>query len=323
MDARLFPSDLAQVPERLADLARRAAAGELAWPVTRPPRRILLTGMGSSWFAATTAAARLRAAGLDAVAELASAELTWPPSPDLLVVAISASGESAETLRFAERHRGSSTLIALTNTPGSSLARLADDVVLMHAAAETSGVACRSYRHTIALLRALEDQLTDGAPQLAGSLARAAGASTDLLDRRGEWLPGVLATLEGGDATWFVAPNERWCSSLQGALMLREVAGRLADGCETGDWSHVDFHIAGTVRYRAVVFAGSVHDPIAAGWMERRGATAVAVGGPFTGARHVVRYRHDDDPSVAVLTEVLVAELIADAWATAQFEGTR
>ncbi|MGH2631237.1 MAG: hypothetical protein ACRDHI_11875, partial [Actinomycetota bacterium] len=38
-------------------------------------------------------------------------------------------------------------------------------------------------------------------------------------------------------------------------------------------------------------------------------------------ADHVVRYRHDDEPDVALLTEVLVAELIAARWWAGQQAG--
>jgi hypothetical protein len=40
----------------------------------------------------------------------------------------------------------------------------------------------------------------------------------------------------------------------------------------------------------------------------------VAVGADVPGATHTVRYRHDGDPDVALLTETLIAELVAAAW---------
>jgi hypothetical protein len=88
----------------------------------------------------------------------------------------------------------------------------------------------------------------------------------------------------------------------------------VSDGCETGDWSHVDVYLSRTLDYRAVVFAGGRHDAAAAEWMRQRGSTAVAVGAPFDGARQVIRYPGDDDPVVSMLTEVLVAELLAATW---------
>jgi fructoselysine-6-P-deglycase FrlB-like protein len=313
MEPSLFRADLDEVPARLDALADVIAGDGLGWPFREPPRRLLLTGMGSSWFAATAAAHRLRAAGVDVVADLASTELTWPPSDDLVVVAISASGGSAETLSFAERYAGSGRLVALTNVAGSAITERTSDVVLMHAAPERSGVACRSFRHTVAALLALEAQLT-GSLDIVGVVRRASEASAWLLEHADDWLPSVVAALDATDGTWFLAPAERLASALQGALMVREVPRRRGDGCETGDWSHVDVYLTKTLDYRAVVFAGSRHDAAAAEWMSSRGSTAVAVGGSFPAAQVTVRYPGDDDPLVALLTEVLVAELVAATW---------
>jgi hypothetical protein len=49
--------------------------------VPAAPDRVLLIGMGSSRYAAQVAALRLRAAGIDAVAEYASAEASYPAEP--------------------------------------------------------------------------------------------------------------------------------------------------------------------------------------------------------------------------------------------------
>jgi glucosamine--fructose-6-phosphate aminotransferase (isomerizing) len=304
MKPDLFVADIEAVPAHLAALADVVEH----WPVLSSPRRILMLGMGSSYFAAIPVAARMRAGGLDAVAELASNTLTWPPAPDLLVVAISATGRSAETLAAVEPHLGVSRVIALTNDTKSPLAARADVVVAMHAGVEAGGVACRTYRHTIAQLLVLSGV------EVAPALRLAAAASADLLDRRAVWLPQLLAALDSADGLWLLAPAERQSSALQGALMVREGPRRRADACETGDWSHVDVYLTKTLDYRALVFAGSPHEAAAAEWMARRGSTAVAVGGSFPGAQYELRYDGDDDPIVALLTEVLVAELVAASW---------
>ena len=48
--------------------------------------------------------------------------------------------------------------------------------------------------------------------------------------------------------------------------------------------------------------------------MTERGSTAVAIGGSFDAARLELRYDGEDDPGVALLTEPLVAELVAAGW---------
>jgi fructoselysine-6-P-deglycase FrlB-like protein len=307
----LYIADLQAKPAALRGLAERLDA--LVWPVA-PGQRVLLTGMGSSWFAADTAARRLRRAGVHAVADIASIDATFPPSADLAVVGISASGTSHETLALLEAHHGTSSTIALTNTPGLSIP--ADHTVLMHAGAEPGGVACRSYVHTLVALLQLERQLTGGPVQLAEAVVRAADAVEHLL-ADDDWLAAAGDVLDGPDGTWVIGPAERYGNALQGALMLREGPRRVADGCETGDWSHVDVYLTKSVDYRALLFPGSRHDDAAARWMRDRERRFVVFGRPSeatTGAEVVVRYPHDDDPLVALLVEVVAPELLSARW---------
>jgi fructoselysine-6-P-deglycase FrlB-like protein len=321
MNPQGFLRDLEGKPDRVRELAASLDESE-PWPRPFDAGRIVMIGMGSSRFAAGVAAGRLRAEGVDAVAELASAERGSPPGEQVLAIGISASGGTQETIEALARHRGASATIALTNRPGSPIERAADSVVPMLAGDEEGGVACRSFQHTLALLLALESAATardDGAS--ARLVRRAAEASEDLLDRRVSWLPAVAELLAGGPATFTIAPVERLSSAEQGALMMREGPRRTADACESGDWLHTDVYLTKPLDYRALLFAGSRFDPDIMGWMRERGGRVVAVGTPVASADLEVRYRHDDDPSVALLAEVLVAELVAAAWWLDRSEG--
>lgn len=309
MKAAGFLADLEAKPAFL-----RALAGAMAdeqWPIARG-ERLLLTGMGSSWFAADTIARRMRRSGVNAVAELASVEASFPAHPSLTVVAITASGSSKETLELLAAHQGTSRTVVLTNTP--SVAPPADHTMQMHAGEEVGGVACRSYSHTLATLLQLEHQLAGSVPGLTKKLELAADAAESLLESRSSWLAAVSTALFGQDGCWLLAPAERMGNALQGALMLREGPRHSADGCETGDWNHVDVYLTKSRDYRAVVFAGSRFDADAVTWMRERRSQFVVVGGHLPGAAMEVRYPGDDDPIVALLTEVLIAELIAADW---------
>jgi fructoselysine-6-P-deglycase FrlB-like protein len=314
MDPKLFLADLEQKPAALDELASRLYAGNPFAAVPSDVRRVVFVGMGSSRYAAGVAALELRAAGIDAVAEYASVAIGHPPAADTLVVAISATGESAETLDTVARYRGRSTVVALTNSPRSSLAAAADVVVETHAGEEKGGVACRTFQHTGLLLQRLEAHLTAIPHDVEGTTRRVGEATRDLLRRRAEWLPPVLAALDSPDGVFVLAPAERLSSAEQSALMIREGPRRLAVGCETGDWVHVDVYLAKTLNYRALLFTGSRWDGQALEWLARRRATVVAVGAGVPEAATTVRFTGDDDPLVALHAETLVAELVAAAW---------
>ncbi|MFL5770227.1 MAG: SIS domain-containing protein [Chloroflexota bacterium] len=319
MDAALFLADLEAKPASLARLGDAFRANDPLAEVPPSARRVVLLGMGSSRYAAVDAALMLRSAGVDAVAEYASATVGWPAARDTLIVAVSAKGESEETIAAVDRYRGVSPVVALTDAPRSTIATLADVVVPLEAGDELGGVACRSFQHTQLVLRALEARLGGRAVDLPSLCDRVAAASANLLDGRAAWLPGVSAALDGPDGVFVLAPVERLASAEQGALAIREGPRRLAVACETGDWSHVDVYLAKTLDYRALLFAGSRGDGNALEWLAKRGSTFVAVGRDVPGVRGAVRYIGDDDPDVAAMTEVLVAELVGAAWWSATY----
>jgi hypothetical protein len=182
----------------------------------------------------------------------------------------------------------------------------------MDAGEERGGVACRSFQHTLAVLLALESRLT-GAPLPPVGLA--AEASEHLLSTADEWRPRLAELLLGPDGTHVVAPSRRISSAYQSALMLREGPRLPAVGCETGDWSHVDVYLTKTTDYRMLLLGGSRWEPQLLDWTRQRGSTVVAVGADVPGATSTLRYPHDDVDDVRLLTETLVAELVAGhAW---------
>jgi glutamine---fructose-6-phosphate transaminase (isomerizing) len=316
VDPRLFLTDLERKPEVLGAFADRIEKGDHLTDIPEDFDRVLFLGMGSSTYAAGVAAARLRSRGVDAVAELASSDVLPPADPRTLVVPISASGGSTETLAAVRPYLGRSTVVAITNAPGSRLTEGASHVVEMYAGPEVGGVACRSFQHTLVTLLALEHLWTDSEPDLVSLVRRAGAASADLLDRRDEWLPQVTDLLAGPDGTWVVAPFRRFCSAQQSALMLREGPRRAAVGCETGDWSHVDVYLTKTTDYRLLLFPGSAYEDELLRWTNERAATVVSVGDEVAGGSYALRYPGDDDDDVRLLTEVLVAELVAQRlWA--------
>ena len=312
MDPELFLQDIEEKPERLRALADALDEAPVWGAIPPGTRRVVLLGMGSSRYAAAVAAARLRASGLHAVAEYSSAVAATPGGAGTVAVAISASGKTEETTAALRRHRDAgSAAVALTNAPASAIAAAGTVVVDLAAGVERGGVACRTFQHTLALLLALEDRLLGrDISRVSTVCRRAADATEDLLSRRDVWLSVVTDLLTATGQSFVLAPHERLSSARQGALMLREGPRIPADACETADWLHVDVYLTRSLDYRALVFAGSPFDGDAMGWLRDRDATVCAVG-DLADAKAVVRFPGDDDPDIALLSEVVVPELIA------------
>jgi glutamine---fructose-6-phosphate transaminase (isomerizing) len=306
MNADAFLADILEEPETLERVLavydaddsplRALALGDV--------ERVRFVGMGSSRFAALPIASLLRAHALDAAAERASVARATPPAAGTLAVCVSANGTTPETVEAAERHRGTSTVVAVTNVPSSPLAEAADVVLPLDAGEERGGVACRTYQATLAVLLLLARRLGAEVPDLLPAVE----AAQAIRDSRDDWLDQALDVLGGRLAV--VAPDERSSSAEQGALVFREGPRIPAVACETGDWAHVDVYLTRRPGYRALLFGGSRYDATFAEWMQRRGAAFVAVGGPVEGAALTVEHPARD-PLCALLVETTVAELLA------------
>lgn len=124
----------------------RKWAAVRAFVAGRPWRRIVLTGMGSSFHTLHPLNLSLIEAGFAPVmmetAELVHYGLALCDR-QTLVVLVSQSGRSAETVRLLERNRHA-TVLGITNTPDSPLALVPDLALLTQAGPEFS-VSCKTY----------------------------------------------------------------------------------------------------------------------------------------------------------------------------------
>lgn len=312
MNADLFLADVLAAPARLEHLFDEYEGRSS--PLARLPRgvhdcrSVVLLGMGSSRFAAETAATLLRSAGVDATAELASSGRPAAARPDLLAVGISASGSTPETVEALARHRGIGPTLAVTNDPDGPLAAVSDHVLPLYAGVEHGGVACLTFQATVAVLLLLAGSVTGDGPAVA-DLRPAVAAAAALRDARDGWLDELVTQLFSAQAIGTVAPAERISSALQSALMLREGPRATAAGCETGDWLHVDVYLTKRPGYAALLYTGSRFDAEVLRWARERGSAIVTVGASLAG--EVLNVPLEGDSLVRALVETGVAELAA------------
>jgi fructoselysine-6-P-deglycase FrlB-like protein len=255
----MFDADIAAGPDALARLLD-------GWtPVDLGGRsRVDFAGLGSSRYAALIAAARIRASGGAAWVEHASAIDPAPPARDLAFVAVSASGRTREVVEAADRHRGTSLLVAVTNDPSSQLAALADIVVPLSAGVEASGIACRTFRATVAALAMLTGEIQPA------ELRPAADDLARLIDGRRDWLHAMADALDGAPSIDIIAEASVLGLAEHTALMVREAPRLPAVAYETGEWLHTGVYRA-LPGHRVVLFEGSAADAEVVATVERRG----------------------------------------------------
>jgi glutamine---fructose-6-phosphate transaminase (isomerizing) len=227
----------------------RIPEANLTPELTSRLRRVVLVSCGTSYHAALVARLMIeRLAGLSAEVDLASEFRYRDPvlGPDTLVVAISQSGETADTLGAAKtaRLKGASVL-AVTNVVGSALAREADGVVYTHAGPEIGVASTKTFTATITASYLLA---------LALGLQRGALTAGEAQKRVGELLeiPGVMTTALRGqqavaDLARVLARHENFLYlgrgvqypiALEGALKLKEISYIHAEGYAGGEMKH-------------------------------------------------------------------------------------
>ena len=222
--------------------------GRGAITLFRKIKRVNFIACGSSYHATMTACHWLRSFGLPCHTAIAS-EYRYgddPEAADGLTVAVSQSGETADTLAAMRisKTRGAITM-ALVNVPTSTMAREADFVLPTRAGAEIGVASTKTFTAQLSLLALL-----------ALALAKAQGRlDTDVEQqtlRALHLLPHLLRKVllcETQIRRWarkfavaksalFIGRRTHYPLALEGALKLKEISYIHAEGCAAGELKH-------------------------------------------------------------------------------------
>lgn len=162
-----------------------------------------------------------------------------------LVIAVSQSGETADTLAAAAlaKERGAKVL-ALTNVPYSSLTALADFVLLTHAGRETAVAATKSFCAQLASLYSLAIALASLKGRSAPSLAPFPALCEDALSRSQkvkEWARALCQK----KSVYFIGRGADYAAAIEGSLKLKEVSYLASEGYPAGELKHGTLALVG------------------------------------------------------------------------------
>jgi glucosamine--fructose-6-phosphate aminotransferase (isomerizing) len=298
-------ASLADAPSLSAYAARLRAGGYT---------RLVLTGMGSSYHALHPLWLELVAQRLPAVHIETSELLHAAPAlldSDTLVVAVSQSGRSAETLRLLELPHAA--LLAVTNTASSPLAVQASAVLLTQAG-EESTVSCKTYVTALAALAVLGEKLLGEDPSsLLAELARVPPAMQDYLEHLDEYVARLTQLMQDKQLLFLAGRGASLAAAGCGALIIKEAAHFPAEGMSSAALRHGPLNMASPGLF-ALVFAGTqpaLNEALVAD-LRLAGAAAALVSqsqaaGPFC--------LPDASPAALPLLEILPAQLLSLACA--------
>jgi glucosamine--fructose-6-phosphate aminotransferase (isomerizing) len=202
--------------------------------------RAHLVAAGTSYHAALYGAQLLREDGVPAQAFLSHEYATAPPpTEDALVVGVSQSGETADTLAATReaRRRGAETL-ALTNTVGSTMARECDHVCYIRSGPEIGVAATKTFAGQQTTLNLLTQVLSPGPVDrdLIAALRDLPSDVQAVLDST--TAPDVGETYIDSDAYFFIGRGLNYPVALEGALKMKEITYNHAEGFAAGELKH-------------------------------------------------------------------------------------
>jgi glucosamine--fructose-6-phosphate aminotransferase (isomerizing) len=255
--------DLLSQPKALQDtLGKLKESVELRTLATSLHRgrfkSIVLTGMGSSFYALNPLLLQLTNAGFQAILVETSELIHHRPrllDPKSVIVAVSQSGRSAETARLLEANRRHAPVIAVTNTADSPLARRAD-VVLLTSAGEEFSVSCKTYVSALLALSFLGDQFCR-VPfgRTRRELRAVLRPATHYLARWKDHVEGLLPILNGVRQLFLVGRGPSLAAVGTGALILKESTQFPAEGLSSAAFRHGPFEMLGRETF-VLIFAG-------------------------------------------------------------------
>ncbi|OLZ40761.1 glutamine--fructose-6-phosphate aminotransferase [Natrinema saccharevitans] len=280
---------------------------------------------GTSYHAALVGAERLRRTGIPAQVFLASEYATdrVPVGADTLVVGVTQSGETADTLRaLREAARAGATTLAVTNTVGSSAARECDHALYIRAGPEIGVAATKTFASQQLALDLLAAALGDGSDRAALKALRDIPGQVQTILETSD-ARAVAEAFVDADGYFFIGRGYHYPVALEGALKMKEITYRHAEGFAAGELKHGPLAL---VTENTPVFAVVTGDDEAARKtignvkeVEARDAPVVAITDGESDvtryADHVLEIPAIDELSASVLANVqlqLVAYWVAN-----------
>jgi glucosamine--fructose-6-phosphate aminotransferase (isomerizing) len=221
--------------------------------------KIVFTGMGSSYFISSAATYLLNLQNITSIAINAGELLHYQFSlldKATLLICISQSGESYEIVKILEKLSSEITVIAISNEPGSTLVKRADESLLTMAGKEdmtSTKTFISSYLVIFFLALAFERKFNT--PSFF-KIEETIQVVSDLLKNRNQWLDEAVKTIAHAPFVQLIGRGPIFASVQQSSLMLMEATRNPASALLGGEFRHGPMEMVKN-GFRAVIFAPS------------------------------------------------------------------
>ena len=241
-------------------------------------KSITLVACGSSYHTGLIFKYLLEATcGIPARLEFASEFKYFPPPVNGLVIGITQSGETADTLAALKHAKtsGCSTL-AITNVLGSSVTRIADTTLFMRAGPEISVAATKSFIAQLAILMQIANSISETKYDDVLQQAHKAIEEVLLMD-----ISEAVTACKNALSIFYVGRGPFYPVSLEGALKMKEISYIHAEGYAAGELKHGPFALLSPeTPVIALCMPGDTYSVMISNIkeMKARGAPVIAIG---------------------------------------------
>ncbi|MCL7416643.1 MAG: glutamine--fructose-6-phosphate transaminase (isomerizing) [Halalkalicoccus sp.] len=267
---------------------------------------------GTSYHAALYGSYLFAERGIPASTHLASEYATHerPVGEGTLVVAVTQSGETADTLAAIETaQRADARTLAVTNVVGSSASRVCDDALYIRAGPEIGVAATKTFSSQVVALSLFADRLAgEDSPGASVAFDSLPGGIQRILDTSRS--RDVAERYRGRDAFFFIGRGVGYPVALEGALKFKEISYEHAEGFAAGELKHGPLALVTPASVVFAVFTGRDDEKLLGNVREAqtRGATVVAI----TDGTNEEVLRQADDVLFVPQSEPAVAGLLAN-----------
>jgi glucosamine--fructose-6-phosphate aminotransferase (isomerizing) len=165
---------------------------------------------------------------------------------DTLVIVVSQSGETADTLAaLREARRCGARVLAITNVVGSSVAREADDVIITWAGPEIAVASTKAYTSQLIafyllglyLAQVLGTQDAAAIRDVIAALRRLPAQVQRILDQA-ETIKAYAQAIAGSEHLFFIGRGLDYAVALEGSLKLKEISYIHSEAYPAGELKH-------------------------------------------------------------------------------------
>src|SRR6185436_8759540 len=245
-------------------------------------RRVVITACGTAWHAGLVGKLALEELARLPVDVWLASELRYADYPfgkDTLTIAVSQSGETADTLASVRLAReAGSTVLAVTNVRGSSLERESDRVLQMRCGPERGVAATKTYTSQLVNLAMLAVHLGRRRGTLTPERDAHLRRELDLLPRKAAEILDHASAVEqcareiDEDCSFiYIGRRYNLPTACEGALKMKEISYLHAEGYGAGEMKHGPLALVDAqMMCIAVAPAGRVTDKVISNIQEIR-----------------------------------------------------